>query len=66
MKKIIDGTPKWVDDYNTNEPKKIGNRKHRPNFVNLTAEHFNGSSGDTVTLYEVAKFIEKLYNEWTQ
>jgi hypothetical protein len=43
------------------EPSQV--KESKPNFVEITSEHFNGGSGDTVTLYEVSKFIEKLYNE---
>jgi len=30
-------------------------------FVKLVGDHFNGGSADTVTLYDVAKFLEKVW-----
>lgn len=67
MKKIIDGKLEWVEEYNRQGEviAKTFPRK-RPNFAALTSDHFNGSSGDTATLYDVSKFIEKLYDEWVK
>jgi hypothetical protein len=65
MKKIIDGRVEWVEEYNR-QGQSIGKTfpRIRPNFVELTSEHFNGGSGDTAKLYDVAKFIESLYDKW--
>jgi len=66
MKKLGDEDPLWVEKYNSAQPNKLIYKPKRPNFVELTSDHFNGLSGDTATLYEVAKFIEKLYDKWTK
>lgn len=67
MKKIIDGIPQWVEQYNSEQPRIATlKRNPRPNFATLTSEYFNGGSGDTATLYDVSKFIEKLYDEWVK
>ena len=36
----------------------------KPNFPEIVSEHFNGAAGDTTTLYEVAKFLSKIHQEW--
>lgn len=70
MTGITKSNPEWVTNYNSEAAKnnntKLQATRSKPNFAALTSDYFNGGSGDTATLYDVSKFIAKLYDDWVK